>query len=141
MQVPFRPAFDTRPWIRAGVAGLIAGLVFAMWAMAAGLFTSNLWAAPRGLAQAVGIGQQGHDFQLVPFVVGLMGHMMNSIIFGLVFFAIVAALKVRGNILVVAGMASSCTWSWSTWSSAACSRQRAGHSSAPTRNGRGSLVA
>jgi uncharacterized membrane protein YagU involved in acid resistance len=97
--------FDTRPWVKAGAAGLIAGLVFAMWAMAVGIFTSNLWAAPQGIAQSLGIGQQGHDFQPVPFIVGLMGHMMNSIIFGLVFFAIVAVLKVRGNALVVAGMA------------------------------------
>jgi uncharacterized membrane protein YagU involved in acid resistance len=97
--------FDTRPWVKAGAAGLIAGLIFAMWAMAVGIFTSNLWAAPQGIAQSLGIGQQGHDFQPVPFIVGLMGHMMNSIIFGLVFFAIVAVLKVRGNTLVVAGMA------------------------------------
>jgi uncharacterized membrane protein YagU involved in acid resistance len=97
--------FDTRPWVKAGAAGLIAGLIFAMWAMAVGIFTSNLWAAPQGIAQSLGIGQQGHDFQPVPFIVGLMGHMMNSIIFGLVFFAIVAALKLRGNTLIVAGMA------------------------------------
>ena len=97
--------FDTRPWAKAGAVGLIAGLVFAMWAMAVGIFTSNLWAAPQGIAQSLGIGQQGHDFQLVPLIVGLMGHMMNSIIFGIVFFAILAALKLRGTILVVAGMA------------------------------------
>jgi len=57
---------DTRPWVGAGAAGLIAGLVFAMWAMVVGIFTSNLWAAPQGIAQSIGIGQAGHDFQLVP---------------------------------------------------------------------------
>ncbi len=95
---------ETSPWLRAGAAGLIAGLVFAMWAMVVGIFASNLWAPPQGIAQAIGIGNPGHDFQIVPFVLGLIGHMMNSIIIGLIFFAIVAALKLRGAILVIAGM-------------------------------------
>jgi len=90
--------------VRAGAAGLIAGLVFAMWAMIVGIFTSNLWAAPPGIGQALGIGHQGHDFQIVPFIVGLMGHMMNSIIFGLIFLGIVVALKLRGVAAVVVGM-------------------------------------
>jgi hypothetical protein len=90
--------------VTAGAAGLIAGLVFAMWAMIVGIFTSNLWAAPQGIGQALGIGQPGHDFQIVPFIVGLVGHMVNSIILGLIFLAIVAALKVRGIAAVVVGM-------------------------------------
>lgn len=90
--------------VRAGAGGLIAGLVFAMWAMIAGIFTSNLWAPPQGIGQALGIGHPGHDFQIVPFIVGLMGHMMNSIIFGLIFLAIAVALKLRGVAAVVAGM-------------------------------------
>jgi hypothetical protein len=92
------------PAVRAGAAGLIAGLVFAMWAMIVGIFTSNLWAAPQGIGQALGIGHQGHDFQVVPFIVGLMGHMVNSVIFGLIFLAVVAALQLRGIAAVVAGM-------------------------------------
>jgi uncharacterized membrane protein YagU involved in acid resistance len=90
--------------VRAGAAGLIAGLVFAMWAMIVGIFTSNLWAPPQGIGQALGIGHQGHDFQVAPFIVGLMGHMVNSVIFGLIFLAIVATLQLRGITAVVAGM-------------------------------------
>jgi hypothetical protein len=90
--------------VRAGAAGLIAGVVFAMWAMIVGIFTTNLWAAPQGIGQALGIGHQGHDFQIVPFIVGLAGHMMNSIIFGLVFLAIAVALQLRGVAAVVVGM-------------------------------------
>ena len=90
--------------VRAGTAGLIAGLVFAMWAMIVGIFTTNLWAAPQGIGQALGIGHQGHDFQIVPFIVGLAGHMMNSIIFGLIFLAIAFALNVRGASAIVVGM-------------------------------------
>jgi uncharacterized membrane protein YagU involved in acid resistance len=92
------------PAVRAGAAGLIAGLVFAMWAMIVGIFTSNLWAPPQGIGQALGIGHQGHDFQVVPLIVGLMGHMLNSVIFGLIFLAIVTALHLRGVAAVVAGM-------------------------------------
>jgi len=88
-------------WI---LPGLIAGLVFAMWAMVVGIFTSNLWAPPQGIAQSVGIGAQGHAFQLVPFVVGLMGHMMNSVIIGVIFIAIARALHLRGVTSVIGGM-------------------------------------
>lgn len=86
------------------VPGLVAGLAFAMWAMIVGIFASRLWAPPQGIAQSVGIGSQGWDFKLIPFILGLMGHMMNSIIIGLIFLTIVAALKLRGIALVIAGM-------------------------------------
>jgi hypothetical protein len=88
-------------WI---LPGLIAGLVFAMWAMIVGLFTSNLWAAPQGIAQSVGIGAQGHTFELVPFVAGLVGHMMNSVIVGIIFIAIARALHLRAVTSVIGGM-------------------------------------
>jgi hypothetical protein len=88
-------------WI---LPGLIAGMVFAMWTMVVGIFTSNLWAPPQGIAQSVGIGAQGHNFQLVPFVLGLMGHMMNSVIIGIIFIALARAVHVRGVGAVVGGM-------------------------------------
>ncbi len=86
------------------VPGLVAGLVFAMWAMFVAIFASKLWAPPQGIAQSVGIGHQGWDFQFVPFILGLMGHMMNSIIIGVIFLAIAAALRLRGIALLVAAM-------------------------------------
>ncbi len=86
------------------VPGLVAGMAFAMWAMVVGIFVSKLWAPPQGIAQSIGIGSQGWDFQFVPFVLGIMGHMMNSIIIGLVFLAVAAALRLRGALLIVAGM-------------------------------------
>ena len=88
-------------WI---LPGLIAGLVFAMWAMMVGLFTSTLWAAPQGIAQSVGIGSQGHDFQAIPFLVGLMGHMMNSIVIGVVFVVLARAMHLRGMAALIGGM-------------------------------------
>jgi hypothetical protein len=88
-------------WI---LPGLIAGLVFAMWAMVVGISASNFWAAPQGIAQSVGIGAQGHNFQLIPFVLGLMGHMMNSVIIGIIFIAIARAIHLRGVGAVIGGV-------------------------------------
>ena len=88
-------------WI---LPGLIAGLVFAMWAMVVGLFTSTLSAPPQGIGQSIGIGSAGHNFQLVPLVVGLMGHMMNSIVLGVIFIAVANATRLRGPAVVVGGM-------------------------------------
>ncbi len=86
------------------VPGVAAGMAFAMWAMFIGIFASKLWAPPQGIAQSIGIGSQGWDFQFLPFILGIMGHMMNSIIIGLVFLAIAAAMRLRGVVLVAAGM-------------------------------------
>ena len=94
----------TRKVLNWVLPGLLAGLVFAMWAMVVGLFTSTLWAPPQGIAQSIGVGSPGHNFQLVPFVVGLMSHMMNSIVLGAIFIAIARAFRLEGLAAVVAGM-------------------------------------
>src|SRR5258708_21286326 len=94
----------TRKVVNWALPGLIAGLVFAMWAMAVGLFTSTLWAPPQGIAQSIGIGSAGHDFQLVPLLVGLMGHVMNSIVLGVIFVAIARAIRLQGIAAVAGGM-------------------------------------
>jgi hypothetical protein len=80
-------------------------MVLAMWAMVVGLFTSSLWAPPQGIAQAVGIGTPGHDFQAVPFVVGIMAHMMDAVILGALFVAIARALRLTSTgPLIASGM-------------------------------------
>lgn len=94
----------TRTVLNWALPGLIAGLVFAMWAMVVGLFTSTLWAPPQGIAQSIGVGTSGHDFQLVPLLVGLMGHMMNSIVLGVIFIAIARATRLQGIAAVVGGI-------------------------------------
>jgi len=40
----------------------------------------------------------------VPFVAGLMGHMMNSIVLGVIFIAIARAIRLNGPTAVVGGM-------------------------------------
>ena len=94
----------TRTVLNWVLPGLIAGMVFAMWAMVVGVFTSTLWAPPQGIAQSIGIGSAGHNFQLVSFVVGVMGHMMNSIVLGVVFIAIARVIRLQGLTSVVGGM-------------------------------------
>lgn len=84
--------------------GLVAGLMVAMFAMV-GIVTSTFWAPPEGIAQAVGIRPNGHDFHATPFILGLIGHMMNSVIIGAVFVAIVRALRPGPGVAVVAGTA------------------------------------
>jgi hypothetical protein len=75
-----------------------------MWAMVVWIFTSTLWAAPQGIAQSIGIGSPGHNFQLVPFLVGLVGHMVNSIVLGIIFIAIAGALRLTGTAAVIGGI-------------------------------------
>ena len=94
----------TRTVLNWVLPGLIAGLAFAMWAMVVGLFTSTIWAPPQGIAQSIGIGSPGHSFQIVPFVAGLMGHMMNSIVIGIIFIAIARAIRLHGPAAVAGGM-------------------------------------
>ncbi len=94
----------TRTVLNWALPGLIGGLVFAMWAMVVGLFTSTLWAPPQGIAQSIGIGSPGHNFQLVALVAGLMGHMMNSIVLGVIFIAIARAIRVYGPTAIIGGM-------------------------------------
>ena len=84
--------------------GLVAGIVFAMFAMVVGIFTSALWAPPQGITQAIGIGPDGHDFHAVPFILGLMGHMMNSIILGAIFVAVVRAARPSPVVTAIGGV-------------------------------------
>ncbi len=60
--------------------------------------------AAAGYRQSIGIGTAGHNFQLVPLLVGLMGHMMNSIVLGVIFIAIARAIRLQGIAAVVGGM-------------------------------------
>lgn len=95
-----------RDTILAGwvVPGLVAGMMFALFAMVVGIFTSTFWAPPQGIAQAIGIGPNGHDFHVVPFVLGLVGHMMNSIVIGAIFVALVRAARPNAMLIAMGGV-------------------------------------
>ncbi|MBI4789701.1 MAG: hypothetical protein HY782_21940 [Chloroflexi bacterium] len=92
-------------------AGLIASLVMGMWEMMVEAIIPNgagFWSAPTYIAATILRNLQAVarpvPFDLVAVMAGLMGHMMNSVIFGLVF-AFVIAPRFKSLIgQVVAGM-------------------------------------
>ncbi len=100
-------------------SGLIAGMVYGMWTMiveailASGNFVAGLFSPVVYIAATVLGGFGNPNFyparQLPPadpvaIVLGLMGHMMNSVIFGLIFFAIVGSVARTSTTRVVAGL-------------------------------------
>lgn len=113
---------STNKWIVGAVGGLTGGIVFAMWEMIVegirsislgGSFWGSLsthtgfWAAPQFIgATVIRSLQTGHNpnFNLVPFILGLMGHMMNSIILGLIFVAFAYAITRSLGGLLILGM-------------------------------------
>ena len=81
-----RPSFS---W-RVLVPGLVASLVLGMWQMIVeAIVGAGLWSPPIYIAATLLRGLQGAgspaSFDLAGVGLGLMGHMMNSVIFGLVF--------------------------------------------------------
>ncbi len=92
-------------WIVGAVGGLIGGMVLAMWEMMVeairsvalgGSFWGSLsthagfWSAPQWIGATVIRRLQdtrNPNFDFGPLILGLMGHMMNSIILGLIFVA------------------------------------------------------
>ncbi len=86
--VSARPSFSLK--LLAG--GLIAGMAMAAWQMMAETILpggNGFWSPPTYIAATVLRDLQTiaapASFDLVTLLVGLMGHMMNAIIFGLVF--------------------------------------------------------
>ena len=102
-----RTALSTK-WIGAG---LIAGLVMGMWEMMVEAIIPNgagFWSAPTYIAATLFRNLQTVarpvPFDLVAVMAGLMGHMMNSAIFALLFALVVAPRVKSPASRIVAGM-------------------------------------
>jgi len=102
---------DVGPWVKQGaVGGVIAGIVFAMFEMimAAVLGGADTFFMPLRMIGAIVLGMKALDpgYSLVTAgMVGLMVHMMLSIMFGIIFAALVAYVPGLANsslILIVA---------------------------------------
>jgi hypothetical protein len=109
-------------WVVGGIGGLVGGMVFAMWEMVVegirsatggGSFWGSLsthsgfWAAPQWIGATLIRSLQSSrnpNFDLGPLILGLMGHMMNSIILGLIFVAFAYSLTRSVASLLVLGM-------------------------------------
>ncbi|MBI4329502.1 MAG: hypothetical protein HY685_06525 [Chloroflexi bacterium] len=99
-------------WIRAVVAGLVASVVMGMWQMVIeavageGLFAPPVFIGAtvlrelQGVQGAPGIG----PWEPLAILLGLMGHMMNSVLLALVFAAVAPRIVRAWFGLVVLGM-------------------------------------
>ena len=95
--------------VRLGaVAGIAGGVAMAMVAMLAGWTSADhtAWHAPRGIATWV-LGYEGDERAAllegaVPIVAGLLLHMLNSVVVGVLFALAAGALGLRGA-SVIAG--------------------------------------
>lgn len=94
-------------WAVAGIrSGLIASIAMAMVMMALGAFDTGVFAAPSSIwAFFAGPGAYAPHTLSLGFVLGAMGHMMNSALLGIVFaFLASRVLGIRGTATaIVAG--------------------------------------
>ncbi len=92
---------------RIFAVGLIAGIAFGMLQMIVeAVIGRGFWSPLRYIASVFTLGKDTDPtFSLIPVVVGLMGHMMNSIILGMVFAFLISPLIRNTAALAVAGMA------------------------------------
>lgn len=103
-------------WLtKSAVAGVVAGVAMAMFAMiVAAIDGHGLWAPPRAITAVVfGTQHAGGGFALGPVVVGMMGHMMLSAMFGAAYAALVGIAARQATLVtqLVAGMA----WGTALW--------------------------
>jgi len=88
------------------LVGVVAGLVLMVTEMIYGWVSSahTAWDAPMAIwAWIFGLDQFGQPADhMWPIVLGLGGHIVNSIIAGVIFVALVAAVRLRNDLLVVA---------------------------------------
>lgn len=87
------------------IAGLIAGMVMAMWAMIVTAVTgAGLLAPPQMIAEPFFGPFHPGAVHLAAFVVGLMIHMMFSIVFGIIFGLIWQKIALGGFVALLGGM-------------------------------------
>lgn len=89
------------------VVGLVAGIGFGMMEMVIeAVVGKGFWAPLRFIASVFTLGKDTDpSFSFLPVVVGLMGHMMNSVILGLVFALVISRIASGVVGLALTGMA------------------------------------
>jgi uncharacterized membrane protein YagU involved in acid resistance len=100
-----RPSFTWRVF----VPGLVASLVLGMWQMVVeAIVGAGLWSPPIYIAATLLRGLQGAgspaSFDVAGVGLGLMGHMMNSVIFGLIFAFLIGPRLPTAGRQVVGGL-------------------------------------
>jgi len=90
-----RSEVGKRQIVAGAVGGLIGGMAMAMFAMLLAIGRDGFWSPVRGIASVVfGDSHYGGGFDAPSVVVGVAGHMMNSLVLGIVF-AVAATLLFR----------------------------------------------
>ena len=94
----------SRSLVRGAIGGLIGGMAMAMFSMVVAISRDGFWAPVRGITSVV-FGDQHYGGSFAPgsVVVGLMGHMMNSLVLGAVFALIITLLLAKASSTVVLG--------------------------------------
>jgi hypothetical protein len=89
------------------LVGLVAGMGFGMMEMVIeAVVGKGFWAPLRFIASVFTLGKDTDpSFAFLPVVVGLMGHMMNSVVLGLVFVLVVSRVTNGAVGLALTGMA------------------------------------
>lgn len=110
-----RAAMTTPVWLGSAVAGLVAGIVMAMFAMVVAALTGDgLWAPPRAITGTFfGEAHAGRSFALGSVATGMMVHLLFSVVFGLAYAAItwLAGWRLSLTGSPLAGMA----WGLALW--------------------------
>ncbi len=88
------------------LVGIIAGMGFGMLEMVIeAVIGKGFWAPLRFIASVFTLGKDTDpSFSLIPVVVGLMGHMMNSVILGIIFAVVISRITSNVVGLAVVGM-------------------------------------
>lgn len=90
-----RSEVGKRQVVAGAVGGLMGGMVMAIFAMLLAISRDGVWSPVRGITSVVfGDSHYGGSFDAPSVVVGAAGHMMNSVVLGIVF-AVVATLVFR----------------------------------------------
>ena len=98
--------FDARRIVVLGaIGGALAGMMMALTEMVYGLLSSahTFWDAPMAIwAWVAGLSDFGQPANHIgPIVLGLGGHMMNSMVAGVMFLALLSALRLRNELAAI----------------------------------------
>lgn len=84
------------------IGGLIGGMAMAMFSMVVATSRDGFWAPVRGITSVVfGDEHYGGGFDFFPVAVGAAGHMMNSVMLGVVFALVAAVLLARASTVLL----------------------------------------
>ncbi len=86
--------------------GIVAGMIYGMMEMVIeAVIGHGFWSPLRYIASVFTLGTNTDpSFSLLPVFIGLMGHMMNSVIVGLIFALWISRITSNGIGLIVTGM-------------------------------------